>query len=1207
MSKDSKLSSVLERLKSPLRLNHDNGTTDPTTSTTNGVRSNTPPPAYEAAGPETHEEEPINLAEAFENLSLSNAPTDPTVDTCLAHLKLMFAFQWMKEDVGFTDGLWGLWDSRAGPIEPALKDRPRNRNKAGETSDDAVEGGGDSTARIPSVEERLASQNLKTLSRIREKRWALFVARAVDRYEAWWKSLIRRFPAPHGTVTEYDIGQDKLGSPRYLYFAVTYEDEDPVFPWTEDMLPPLDVLMVWHTHMLNPRAFLEDAIFAGLRKFWMTGLPWDLINKAIDADFNYNVSDECKARWTQETNMPWDSAEGSPDKELPCPRCGTLLRIPWTTCGYSESCDANQGSPNLSGTGYGDSLLGYRCEQCSLTTTRDILSVAKFVSDLKKLGTVSRPMPGTLLCSMTGTPIAFGRTLVEQTFPNRLLKSSCKDIRNKLSNLLTTETIALARLATMERVRESIEDVLRYKEHITTINKGLQNTTKLLPPESRLAIRKMMSRYWENITPFALDLAGAVMRQGVFVEKMCRIDWLHSPAARETMARLLTKYERFLNIMAKHPTQMAVPTLDVDLAWHTNQLTPSRYYARTVRMTGRFVNHDDKVLDDTLSRQFEWTSKVYQQMYGEVYSECTSIRTSHISPVGSALGISTQERVAESFYTSGAASLHPPSNSAHISSHPSVRLSQTTRLQSGPWMKRREVLARLAARHQANLEKALARAKERALKRGRTPPEKPSEVVRGKGKQDEKSKKKDDDAYYYYYYDHWGYPYFYAHPYAYALWWTPGLYMGATPCDMATGSGHTGGCVAGTCTETVANGGCGGAGMWLIDQTLSQGCGGVGAGGAGVVSMCTEAIVDNPDAGDGGGCGGCGGSLGPVSSVHDTPEEFRRAQGSQRQTRWPRLEESPAPRTEHHVSPLPCLDQTSLPQCLSRPPIERSDPALDFNPQSPFHPAMIITPEASLLDPSSSPPAPTSPPRSPNLSTNSSWATYDDAKQPSTLERYIHNHERHEHLALSIHQQRQHDGFSRKVAHVPIPPSTHSVSHAARRPYGNEQSPSETQNQSNYYHQPQTQTPPRATSSTAPHANYDPIQRYLSSPQAHERLACVLDEQKQQQQQPKTQRTTTIFGTALIHDNHQTAKSPSADDARSPSSSSSSISLHGESREEIQALVRRIRERPHSEYRRRFRLPVKRLHRQRECDSLEEEEEDQEERVRVKRAKKVGV
>lgn len=86
--------------------------------------------------------------------------------------------------------------------------------------------------------------------------------------------------------------------------------------------------------------------------------------------------------------------------------------------------------------------------------------------------------------------------------------------------------------------------------------------------EEKVAVRRMMSRYWNNSSMFALDLTGAVIRQGSFIEKMHALDWLHSPTLKSTMTRLLTKYSRYFEILKRHPRHIAVPTLDVDLAWY---------------------------------------------------------------------------------------------------------------------------------------------------------------------------------------------------------------------------------------------------------------------------------------------------------------------------------------------------------------------------------------------------------------------------------------------------------------------------------------------------------------------------------------------------------------------------------------------------------------------------------------------------------------
>lgn len=168
----------------------------------------TPPPEHDAVD--------VDVSAAFSNLSLSSAPKDPDADTCLAHLKLLFAIQSMKEDVGYTDGLWNIWDNRA---------------EAGFSSSDGANSVSEEVdlglKKPPTPEE----EKKIVLSKIREKRWALFVARAVDRYEAWWNSFNKSM------LHEADM-YEKAGA-NYANFTETMH----LLAWDETMLPPLDVLM----------------------------------------------------------------------------------------------------------------------------------------------------------------------------------------------------------------------------------------------------------------------------------------------------------------------------------------------------------------------------------------------------------------------------------------------------------------------------------------------------------------------------------------------------------------------------------------------------------------------------------------------------------------------------------------------------------------------------------------------------------------------------------------------------------------------------------------------------------------------------------------------------------------------------------------------------------------------------------------------------
>lgn len=103
------------------------------------------PPGYEAEeiGP------PPDIIAAFANLNLTRDERKPTPDKCIAHLKLLEAIEQLREDVGKTDGLYGLFDRLAdGADEPD-----------------------------------------KVKAKIREKRWAVYVVQAAQRFERWFQSI----------------------------------------------------------------------------------------------------------------------------------------------------------------------------------------------------------------------------------------------------------------------------------------------------------------------------------------------------------------------------------------------------------------------------------------------------------------------------------------------------------------------------------------------------------------------------------------------------------------------------------------------------------------------------------------------------------------------------------------------------------------------------------------------------------------------------------------------------------------------------------------------------------------------------------------------------------------------------------------------------------------------------------------------------------
>jgi hypothetical protein len=67
---------------------------------------------------------------------------------------------------------------------------------------------------------------------------------------------------------------------------------------------------------------------------------------------------------------------------------------------------------------------------------------------------------------------------------------------------------------------------------------------------------------------------------------------------------------------------MFVPTLDIDLVWHTHQCSAMKYYKTTQEVAGKFVNHDDSIVQDKLNVGMKDTMDLYRIRFGREYHIC---------------------------------------------------------------------------------------------------------------------------------------------------------------------------------------------------------------------------------------------------------------------------------------------------------------------------------------------------------------------------------------------------------------------------------------------------------------------------------------------------------------------------------------------------------------------------------------------------------
>ena len=685
----------------------------------------------------------------------------PLNDECIAHLKFLTVLGHLRKDISETDGLFGINDVTADAFGA---DRPR------------------------------------ALSKIREKRWAVYVARAVLRFERWFYTLMNaKYDGPDTSIKVRDLSTG---------MGLEYYTKLPNFQldWSTERLPPIDVLMVLHSFMLSPWCFLEDCMRTSKMKLWHAGFPWAEVDACIDPEtFLWTSRQEDIAKFEAATFQPWDNLAGSAQKAIACPLCDKKVSAAWTDALFGR--DIDQAFEH--GQGYADKHFRVKCEKCKVWITHDILRVQKLVCDVQRLRQREHPLPGTILAADGGLKPA-GR-MEDMLFPNRLVLAG---LDSSLNALMAPENI---NNANMDGVRNAIEGALKNHKMVA---KASAFRTRAIYPSQKLSIRRLMSRYWENSSPFALDLVGAVLRQGIFVEKMQAIDWVHSPALESTMTRLIKKYGIFLGIMGNNPDKIVVPTLDVDLAWHTHQLHPGIYYNYTIlSMHGRFINHDDKIDEVKLSQAFEWTSAKYQELtHGMKYSECTcwyceAIRESHDHKFGllSSAKLKLAEKSGKGSPIQEDKSVQFCEDGPHISAHNAVNT-----VYGESWAR-----ARVAEKNRVKLDNAFKRAVQRARLAGKQPPRRSDYVTTERWGE---RLKEEDRA-----------------PYRVNPCITGSMYM-SNPACMNVSQGAIGSCVSGACGGGVSYGSCA--------SGASGSCGGGGGGGCG------------SSGGGGGGGGGCGGGGG---------------------------------------------------------------------------------------------------------------------------------------------------------------------------------------------------------------------------------------------------------------------------------------------------------------------------------------------------------
>jgi hypothetical protein len=137
------------------------------------------------------------------------------------------------------------------------------------------------------------------------------------------------------------------------------------------------------------------------------------------------------------------------------------------------------------------------------------------------------------------------------------------------------------------------------------------------------------------IIDFDFDFEAHVERHLSFAAKLERYSW-DRLAGRlgnrdRHYQRIVRRYSRFMALKSVWPRLREdpkcsfgelIPTLDIDFAWRTHILSPERYHAYCVILTGERIPHATSMVGPGWCRDRHRTSLIYEQVFKQSFDLC---------------------------------------------------------------------------------------------------------------------------------------------------------------------------------------------------------------------------------------------------------------------------------------------------------------------------------------------------------------------------------------------------------------------------------------------------------------------------------------------------------------------------------------------------------------------------------------------------------
>ena len=468
----------------------------------------------------------------------------------------------------------------------------------------------------------------------KEQAWSTYLNRANHRFSIYldkvltWENIGMK-PDRRSTGEMLDLDKKKA--------------EESVMEFTdvrEELLPPLDVAMMWHAYRLNPGRLLEDAARMPSRRILSrVNFPLEGLSRRLNLSSMQIQSKPAETFWTEATSTPFQLAtqttlgdEKGEGLVIECPVCCTDPSGPrrhlvsWQTLAH----------PNWR----------FTCERCGSRVNNEVMRGQQFYQDLTTWlqdageGPNCFRMRGGLLSARNGkyfpedphAPVLCrlydykrGVSSEEEGMSGLVRFPPMEEAADKKTKSPGKPFERCIPLQHFEEARGRIGELAEIINMNVVSRESIKNEMAAIDLRRRVSLLFTFYMDGDPFSPSSVDLVEAVKRQFSFVDEMHGMGWSSVDRIQDefdvgSLAQSIVRYHKWLNVLLQHK-DMLCPTLDIDLAWHTHQLFCS-YQLDCFRVLDFFVDHDDKIEVTTLGGAFDKTGRLWYDMYKQPYSIC---------------------------------------------------------------------------------------------------------------------------------------------------------------------------------------------------------------------------------------------------------------------------------------------------------------------------------------------------------------------------------------------------------------------------------------------------------------------------------------------------------------------------------------------------------------------------------------------------------